>query len=56
MKARNMKGGIRHFVAAFAMLLGSATAQAQVAPSDTEIAAYKGLQKAAAAADIAAIR
>jgi ankyrin repeat protein len=56
MKARNMKGGIRHFVAAFAMLLGSATAQAQVAPSDTEIAAYKGLQKAAAAADIAVIR
>ena len=56
MKARNMKGGIRHFVAAFAMLLGSATAQAQVAPSDTEFAAYKGLHKAAAAADIAAIR
>lgn len=56
MKARNMKGGIRHFVAAFAMLLGSATTQAQVAPSDTEIAVYKGLQKAAVAADIAAIR
>ena len=43
MKAPNMKSGLRHLVAASAMLLGSATAQAQVAPSDTEIAAYKGL-------------
>jgi ankyrin repeat protein len=56
MIARNMKSGLRHFVAAFALLLGSAAAQAQVAPSDTEFAAYKGLHKAAAAVDIAAIR
>ena len=56
MIARDMKSGLRHFVAAFALLLGSAAAQAQVEPSDTEFAAYKGLHKAAAAADIAAIR
>ena len=56
MKAPNMKSGLRHLVAASAMLLGSATAQAQVAPSDTEIAAYKYLHKAATVADIAAIR
>jgi hypothetical protein len=55
MKARNIKVGIRHFVTAFAMLIGSATAQAQAAPSDTEISAYKGLHKAAAAADLDAL-
>lgn len=51
-----MTTALGRLIAALIFCAGGATAQAQVAPTDTEIAAYTGLHKAAASADIAAIR
>lgn len=51
-----MKTALGHLFATLVICVGAATAQAQVAPGDAEIAAYTGLHKAAATADIAAIR
>lgn len=51
-----MTTALGRLIAALVLCAGGMTAQAQVAPTDTEFAAYTGLHKAAAAADIAAIR
>lgn len=51
-----MRTALGRLIAALVICVGGAAAQAQVAPTDTEIAAYTGLHKAAASADIATIR
>lgn len=51
-----MKNGIRSLAAVCVLLVGIPAAQAQVAPSEAERAAYTGLHRAAATADIGAIR